>query len=47
MKRILLTVAYDGTDFCGWQTQPGKRTVEGELNKALTEMIRIDPDYLN
>lgn len=38
MKRILLTVAYDGTDFCGWQTQPGKRTVEGELNKALTEM---------
>lgn len=35
MKRIKLTVAYDGTRYNGWQLQPGVPTVEGELNKAL------------
>lgn len=37
-KRILLRVAYDGTDFHGWQVQPNARSVEGELNKAIQEM---------
>ena len=37
-KRILLRVAYDGTDFHGWQVQPNARSVEGELNKAIREM---------
>lgn len=35
----MLTVAYDGTDFHGWQVQPGVRTVEGELNKCLSELL--------
>ena len=39
MKRIRLWVAYDGTDFCGWQIQPKKRTVEGELDLAINELL--------
>lgn len=38
MKRIQLVIAYDGTDFCGFQKQPGLRTVEGELEKALAKV---------
>ena len=33
--RILLTVSYDGTDFCGYQIQPNGRTVEEVLNGAI------------
>ena len=40
MKQIKLTVAYDGTDFRGWQLQPKVRTVEGELNRALSGLLR-------
>jgi tRNA pseudouridine38-40 synthase len=35
MRNVLLTIAYDGTNFSGWQTQPGKRTVQGELERVL------------
>ncbi len=38
MRRILIRAAYDGTDFHGWQFQPGVRTVEGELNRAIKEL---------
>ena len=38
MKRIKLTVAYDGTNYHGWQIQPNAVTVEGELNKAISEL---------
>ena len=38
MKRFKLIVAYDGTNYCGWQVQPGVPTIEGELNKALTKL---------
>ena len=38
MKRIKLTVAYDGTDYCGWQVQPNGITVEEVLNRKLSEL---------
>lgn len=42
MKRIKLIVAYDGTGYCGWQVQPNGITIEGVLNKALTELLGED-----
>lgn len=35
MKKIKLIVAYDGTDFSGFQSQPGRRTVQGTLEEVL------------
>ena len=37
-RRFRLTVAYDGTAYCGWQVQPQVRTIEGELNRCLSEL---------
>lgn len=38
MKRVKLTVAYDGTAYCGWQVQPNGITIEEVLNKKLSAM---------
>jgi tRNA pseudouridine38-40 synthase len=38
MRNIKLTLGYDGTDFYGWQTQPGFRTVQETLETALAEL---------
>ena len=38
MKRIKLTIAYDGTNYCGWQIQPNGITIEEVINKALTKL---------
>lgn len=46
MTNILLTVSYDGTDFCGWQRQDKAaggfpvRTVQGEMENALEKMFK-------
>ena len=40
MKRIKLTVAYDGTSYCGWQLQPNGVTIEEILNKTLSDLLR-------
>ena len=39
MKRVKLIVAYDGTNYCGWQVQPNGITVQEVLNKALSELL--------
>ena len=45
MKRIKLTVAYDGTGYCGWQVQPNGVTIEEILNREISgltgEEIRV------
>ena len=38
MRTIKLLVAYDGTDFCGWQRQANARTVQGIIEAALEQM---------
>lgn len=42
VKRVKLIVAYDGTAYCGWQLQPNGRTIEGELNQALSSLLQED-----
>lgn len=46
MRNILLTISYDGTDFCGWQRQDSAerknvfRTVQGEVEAALEKLLK-------
>lgn len=42
MKRIKLVVAYEGTNYCGWQVQPNGITIEEVLNKALSSLLGED-----
>ena len=37
--RIKLTVAYDGTDYCGWQVQPNGITIQEKLNQAVSDLF--------
>ncbi len=39
MTTYKLTISYDGTDFCGWQVQPGQRSVQGVVEAALKSVF--------
>ena len=41
MRRIKLIVAYDGTNYCGWQVQPNGLSVQEVLNRALSDLFGV------
>lgn len=42
MTRYFLELSYDGTDYAGWQIQPGVNTVQGELQAAFQTLFRTE-----
>jgi tRNA pseudouridine38-40 synthase len=47
VSRLRLDLSYDGTEFSGWARQPGRRTVQGVVEDALTTVLRlVDPASL-
>jgi tRNA pseudouridine38-40 synthase len=40
MRFLKLTLVYDGTGYFGWQTQPGKPTIQAELERALSQITK-------
>jgi tRNA pseudouridine38-40 synthase len=47
MRNVKLTISYDGTDFNGWQTQPGYRTVQETLEQAIAGLTGEERVRLN
>jgi len=39
VRNIKLAIQYDGSDYYGWQTQPGKKTIQQTLNEAIGNLI--------
>ncbi len=39
MKRYKMTIAYDGTDYAGWQVQPRKNTVQAEIERSIEIVV--------
>ena len=40
--RVKLVVAYEGTNYCGWQIQPNGIAIEEVLNKAITKLTKVE-----
>jgi len=41
VRKIKITVQYDGSRYSGWQTQPGKRTIQGALVEAVSNLTGV------
>jgi len=41
LRKIKLTVQYDGSRYHGWQIQPGRKTIQGELVEALSNLVGV------
>ena len=41
VRRIRLTIAYDGSEYAGWQVQPGQETVQGLIEAALRRATKV------
>jgi len=39
IRNVILTISYDGSGYAGWQAQPGRKTIQGELTKAVCGLI--------
>lgn len=39
MGTVRIDLEYDGTDFMGWARQPGRRTIQGELEDVLSRLL--------
>lgn len=46
MKNIRLTIEYDGKDFNGWQKQPNKLNIQGEIERAINEITGEEVDLI-
>ena len=42
MRRLRIVVAYDGTNYCGWQIQPNGITIEEILNRQISKLTGED-----
>lgn len=46
VQRYFIEIAYRGTSYCGWQVQPNANTVQAELDKALSTLLRHEVNTL-
>ena len=46
MRNIKLTIEYDGKDFNGWQKQPNKLNIQGEIETAIKEITGEEVDLI-
>lgn len=46
MRNIKLTIEYDGKDFNGWQKQPNKLNIQGEIERAIKEITGEKVDLI-
>ena len=47
MRNIKLTIEYDGKDFNGWQKQPNKLNIQGEIERAIQKLEGVNNVTVN